>query len=206
LVQRKQLIGVLDTSYVNSTSIFNTLDFLEYKYLRIKSYKDLTKINKLIIPGIGNFRKIIDNLIKEDLFRSLQEFILQKNFTLGICLGMQILCQHSEEGNCEGLNIIKAKVKEFELNKTHIGWNKLTDLNNFPLLKNIDVDEKFFYFVHRFYVEKNQTFSECQLCISDFNSNEFISCFQRENDFGVQFHPEKSQRQGIKLIKNFLDL
>ena len=64
MVQRKQLIGVVDTSYVNSTSIFNTLDFLEYKYLRIKSYKDLTKINKLIIPGIGNFRKIIDNLIK----------------------------------------------------------------------------------------------------------------------------------------------
>ena len=103
LVQRKQLIGVVDTSYVNSTSIFNTLDFLEYKYLRIKSYKDLKKINKLIIPGIGNFRKIIDNLIKDDLFIPLQEFILQKNFTLGICLGMQILCQHSEEGDCEGI-------------------------------------------------------------------------------------------------------
>lgn len=163
--------------------------------------------DKLILPGVGHFRKGIENLKKISLFEILNELVLQKNIPiLGICLGMQLMTEFSEEGNCPGFGWIKARTIRFSFNNElkipHMGWNNLLIERDNMLLKNIS-EEDMFYFVHSYYIICNN--NQDVLSKTKYGI-EFVSSFNYKNIFGTQFHPEKSHQQGLQIIKNFVDI
>jgi glutamine amidotransferase len=171
--------------------------------------KDISKADKLILCGVGHFAKAMDNLDKLNLIDPLNEFVhIQKKPLLGICLGMQLMADFSDEGEMKGLGWIKASVKKFNTTEPqkfkipHMGWNTITVKKSSSLMKDILPDEEF-YFVHSFYMQPND--SEVIL-----NETKYIETFcsgvQKDNIFGVQFHPEKSHSAGSKLLKNFVAL
>ena len=206
MVQRRNQIGILETPYSNSKSIFNTLNFLKVDTLAIINKEDLNSINKIIIPGIGNFTNVIRYLEEKNLINALINFYKENNYILSICLGMQLMCLSSEEGDSKGIGIIKSNVSKFRLNKTHIGWNKISLKNNNPLFKGLNLNENFFYFVHNYFVDDLNTAQFDNYSISTYENRNFISFFQKKKLFAFQFHPEKSQKQGLKLINNFVNL
>jgi len=169
---------------------------------------DILNADKLVLPGVGHFKKGMDNLYQLGIIDSLKEsVIVKKKPVIGICLGMQLMTKYSEEGNCEGLGWIKAETIKFsfddiKLKIPHMGWNNLFVKNNTSLLKNIN-EEDFFYFIHSYYVSCN---NEKDILSETKYVYDFVSCFQRDNIFGCQFHPEKSHDAGLKLLKNFANL
>jgi glutamine amidotransferase len=158
----------------------------------------LKQAEKVIFPGVGEASSAMKYL-KE---KGLDEVI--KNLTqpvLGICLGQQLLCKFSEEGNTECLGIFKAKVKKFEpkLKVPHMGWNNISKLNS-ELYNGISADENF-YFVHSFYAEiGEETTAVCDYIVP------FSASMQKDNFYATQFHPEKSSSVGEQLLLNFLKL
>ena len=132
----------------------------------------------------------------------------EKKHILGICLGMQLLCKYSEEGGCEGLSLVDAKVEKFDFSEEqklkvpHMGWNTLRTARENPLLP-MDEDERRFYFVHSYKVVPNNPDISIGQC--DYGG-EFCAAFQQGNVLGVQFHPEKSHRFGMALMKRFVEL
>jgi glutamine amidotransferase len=151
----------------------------------------------------------MDNLYKLNLIDPLNKFaLIKKKPVLGICLGMQLMANSSEEGNTKGLGWIDASVKKFTTSQTrkfkipHMGWNTIEILKNSPLMKGINSSEEF-YFVHSFFLESNDR-------INDLNETTYIQKFcsgiEHENIFGVQYHPEKSHDAGQILLNNFLSL
>lgn len=171
--------------------------------------KDIAESDKLILPGVGHFAKAMSNLKKLRLLDTLHESVLvKKKPILGICLGMQLLAKKSEEGDAEGLGWIDAEVVKFRVSDQlkykipHMGWNRIYLKKNSSLMKNIpDLSE--FYFVHSYYVKlknKSDLLNETEY---DFI---FTSAVQKDNIFGVQYHPEKSHDTGAQVIKNFIEL
>jgi len=171
--------------------------------------QDIEKADKIILCGVGHFKKAMDNLYKLNLIDPLNKFaLIKKKPVLGICLGMQLMANSSEEGNTKGLGWIDASVKKFTTSQTrkfkipHMGWNTIEILKNSPLMKGINSSEEF-YFVHSFFLESNDR-------INDLNETTYIQKFcsgiEHENIFGVQYHPEKSHDAGQILLNNFLSL
>ena len=166
---------------------------------------NLDTIKKIIFPGVGNFGKVIDNIKKRKLDKIISTLLKNKNIKyLGICVGMQILFDYSEESNSAGLGLINGKVKKLDfrdLPHTHNGWNNINIVNkDSNIIKDID-QNKDFYFNHSYYCEVKKK----ENIVSTLKSNDKISTIvQKENIFGVQFHPEKSHGEGLSLIKNFL--
>jgi imidazole glycerol-phosphate synthase subunit HisH len=163
--------------------------------------------NKLILPGVGHFLNGINKLKEKNLVDILQEKILvEKTPILGICLGMQLMTSFSEEGNVPGLGWINAETIKFQLNDIrhkvpHMGWNSIVKKKNSPLLKNIP-ENSHYYFVHSYHVKCND--AEDILTTTCYGY-EFVSAIQKENIFGTQFHPEKSQEWGARILFNFLN-
>jgi len=159
--------------------------------------EDIKKADKIIFPGVGSFDKAMKELsgVKSYIFEHIDK---GKPF-LGICLGFQILFSSSEEGKEEGLSVIKEKIERFENIKTpHMGWNKVFVERDNRLFKGIE-DESYFYFVHSYFLNKsNYTISK-----TIYGEYDFVSAVQKDNVFGVQFHPEKSSKNGLKLLDNF---
>tara|TARA_B100000242_G_scaffold294051_1_gene274427 strand:+ start:2472 stop:3074 length:603 start_codon:yes stop_codon:yes gene_type:complete len=160
----------------------------------------LSDFDLVFLPGIGSFDKIIENLNKINLIQQLKK-IYHRNSThlVGICVGMQILFDNSEEGKLEGLGLIPGNVKKFLSTETkaglHMGWNEINTK------KFKDFDKKKFYFAHNYYVECNNKY-----IISTSNHLiEFPTIVQNKNVIGIQFHPEKSHKNGINLIKFLLN-
>jgi glutamine amidotransferase len=157
--------------------------------------------DKVIFPGVGEAATTMDFLNKSQLGECLCSL---KQPVLGICLGMQLLCKHSEEGNAKGLGIFDLSVKKFipsnhEQKIPHMGWNTLKKVKS-PLFKNIPQDS-FVYFVHSFYVPQNEN------CIAETNYiHDFCAALHKDNFYATQFHPEKSGKVGEQILQNFLDL
>jgi len=185
---------------------------LLYKFKKIginatvsSNEKEIENAEKLILPGVGHFAKGIENLKKYNLIPVLNRKVFEeKTPILGICLGMQLLTQRSEEGHVEGLGWVDAETKRFSLNGLkipHMGWNTVEIKRENVLFK--DIENPRFYFVHSYHV-----------CCKDENDilattnygYDFASALNRENIYGVQFHPEKSHKSGIKLLKNFVEV
>ncbi len=166
---------------------------------------DISRAEKIILPGVGNFGEIMRSLqsVKNDIIDAAKE----DKYILGICLGMQLFFDTSEEGKGEGLGLIDGVVSRFKGVRTpHIGWNRLFIERECPLLRGI-TDESYFYFVHSYFVEPEDT--NCVAGTTVYGKKftvRFPSVIWNDNVFGVQFHPEKSSAVGLRLLKNFKEL
>lgn len=157
--------------------------------------------DKVIFPGVGEAETTMEHLKATGLDKLIKDL---KQPVLGICLGMQLMCKHSEEGNADCLGIFDAEVKRFvpkrhEDKVPHMGWNTITDTNS-ALFNGFDKDE-FVYFVHSYYVPVN----EHTAATTDY-IHPFSAALHKDNFYATQFHPEKSGSVGERILKNFLDL
>lgn len=194
------MIAIIDYGAGNTASVINVLKDLNADFLLTSDKITIANADKIILPGVGEASSAMMKLNSLDLIDSIKN---AKQPFLGICLGMQLLCEKTEEGDVECFGLIPADVKRFDYKKVkvpHMGWNSITHLKDENIFRNID-ENSYFYFAHSFYVPENE-FST-SVCNYEIN---FSSSVRFKNFFGVQFHPEKSAEQGIEIIKNFLSL
>ena len=200
------MVGLINYGSGNYKSVSNILEYLNIKFIEVNNYKDFKKVNHLILPGVGSYDNLVLKLKSKNLFDELKYHIVEKNFFyLGICVGMQILSDFGYENvKTNGLSLIKGTVEKIPVknqNLPNIGWHKLEIENKESLLfKNIEKSEMYFYFVHSYYFNLTKK----ENCSSKIFYEKYLTAsVENENIFGVQFHPEKSQSGGLKLLKNF---
>ncbi len=195
------MTGIINYGAGNIFSLTSALKRQNITYGMINTQADFEKYRQIIIPGVGHAEVAMSKLLQSGLVNAIKK--LNKP-VLGICVGMQLLTRHSEEGNAHLLNIIPLKTKLFDKNKgikiPHMGWNTVF-LKKEALFEGIS-DKTQFYFVHSYFIENNPIFS-----IATVNyGNLFAAAIQKNNFYGVQFHPEKSGQAGERLLKNFSNL
>ncbi|MBX2931659.1 MAG: imidazole glycerol phosphate synthase subunit HisH [Chitinophagaceae bacterium] len=201
-------IVIIDYGVGNTHSVFNAINFLGYKKVKISDNPEIIKkADLLILPGVGAFDEAINNLKQRGLEPILGEEVLgKKKPILGICVGMQMLASFSEENGLHaGLNWIEGTVKKLELPDgfavPHVGWNNLEIIDN-TLFSNNNMENIHFYFDHSYYFESKDS-SVSAYC--DYGIK-ITAAVQKDNIYGVQFHPEKSQVNGLKLFRRFFTL
>jgi len=203
------MIAIVDYNMGNLASVQNAFAKLKCETV-IESNPDKFKnYEKLILPGVGAFGDAMKHLNERNMVTALKEYAKSGKHILGICLGMQLLFQESEEfGKHKGLGLIKGNVKAFDakhfkesLKVPHMGWNKMTTTPH-PLFNNLD-EEHYLYFVHSFHVECENT--EDIIGTTEYGYN-FTSAVVHNNIMGIQPHPEKSHDNGLKILKNFIGL
>lgn len=203
------MLVIIDYGLGNLASVLNMFKKIGVQDVCISRDKDIiTNATKLLLPGVGAFDAGMDNLEKSGLIPLLNKKVLQdKTPILGICLGMQLLTNSSEEGTKKGLGLIDAETIKFNLNPEwklkipHMGWNYITIKKQNPL---ISLDSKHrFYFVHSYHVKCNN--HEQVLATSHFG-NDFTCMVNKDNIYGAQFHPEKSLKFGMSLLTNFANV
>lgn len=202
------MIGVIDYGAGNLRSVCNSLKKLSVNSTLIRSPEDIKDISSIIFPGVGSFGDSSEQLKKQRLFDPIKSWLKEDRPFLGICIGFQMLFEKSDESpNSDGFGIIPGKVVRFPeenlLKVPHMGWNEIKFENSSdPIWQGIKTSTHF-YFVHSYYPEPLESNS-----VSSITSYglEFASSVRCGNIFGTQFHPEKSQAAGLKLISNFLEL
>lgn len=202
-------IGLIDYGAGNFSSVLNTLDYLQLNVIAIRSIEHFKQATHLILPGVGAFAAAMRKLEGLELIDEMKEQVLvQKKPFLGICVGMQILASMGREfEDYPGLGFIQGTVDKIDaesygLRLPHIGWNELNVLQPSALLAHMS-RTPIFYFVHSYHfspVEKNVIVATCEY------GAEVVAVIEEENIFGVQFHPEKSQHDGLQLLKNFASI
>lgn len=201
------MITIIDYGLGNLASIQNMLRYIGEESLITGDREIIAGAEKLILPGVGKFDAGMQGIERAGIREILdQKVLVEKTPILGICLGMQLMTKSSEEGNQIGLSWIDAETKKFSLDAAykvpHMGWNEVEILEANPLINNIEEYNKF-YFVHSYYVS---TVKEEESIMWTKYGIRFASGISKENIFGVQFHPEKSHKYGMKLLKNFIEL
>jgi imidazole glycerol-phosphate synthase subunit HisH len=198
---------IVDYGMGNIGSIGNLLERCRTQFLLSSDPEKILAASKLILPGVGNFQEGMKNLRQRNLVEVLSTAVLKKKTPiLGICLGMQLMTRSSEEGGENGLGWIDAQAKKFAFGPEsryrvpHVGFNSVAAKR--PTLFKYTGDEPYFYFTHSYFVECNDPTVVAGTTKLD---REFHSAVEKENIFGVQFHPEKSHRSGLALIKAFLE-
>lgn len=200
-------IVIIDYHLGNIKSVQHAFKYLGYRVKVSNRREEIRKSIGIILPGVGAFRDGIKILREKELDKVIEEEIKKGKPFLGICLGMQLLFSHSEEnGLYKGLGIISGKVVRFpiQLRIPHLGWNQVNyyfkkDNIGSCLFSGIP-DKSYFYFVHSYYCVSER--DEAIMTLSDYQHT-FVSAVSQDNVFGVQFHPEKSSIQGLRLLKNF---
>lgn len=198
------MIVVIDYGMGNINSVLKALKRLGYLAISSSKKEEIDNADILILPGVGHFKRGMENLIDLDLIEILNKKVIkEKTPILGICLGMQLLTNRSEEGCVDGFGWIKGDTVKFRIDKKfkipHIGWNNIKIEKENPIFSE-EADQ--FYFAHSFHViPKNE---ENILLTTDYGGK-FVSGMQKENILGVQFHPEKSHESGLEIIKKFID-
>lgn len=200
---------IVDYGMGNLQSVWRKLRRLGVEAKVSADIMEILKADKLILPGVGHFGKAMANLQDRGLLDVLHEAVLvKKKPILGICLGMQLMASRSEEGDCAGLGWLDAQVVRFRVEDTlryrvpHMGWNTVLPSRSNPLMADLDT-EAAFYFVHAYHMQCNQ---EADVLGITHYGYPFVSLVNRDHIFGVQFHPEKSHREGEILLKNFIQL
>ncbi len=204
------MIGIVNYGSGNIQAIANIYNRLNIPYKIIKDPEELKLADRLILPGVGAFDATMKELNDSGLKTALDEEVLfKKKPILGVCVGMQILSNGSEEGNLAGLGWIKGVVKQFDIKKIrekpylpHMGWNTVEPKLEHTLFNGLE-HELGFYFVHSYYFENTQ--SSDILGTTNYGDT-FSSAVFHDNIFGMQFHPEKSHSNGILLLSNFANI
>ncbi|MDK2064380.1 imidazole glycerol phosphate synthase subunit HisH [Aliarcobacter butzleri] len=198
------MIAILDYGVGNLKSIYNMFKKVGVESFITSNIEDIKNANKYLLPGVGSFDHGINSLKSAPFFETLEKEVLEnKKPILGICLGMQLLTNSSEEGKEKGLGWIDASTIKFDLEDKslsipHMGWNKTNPTNTNDIFKNLE--ENRFYFVHSYHVVCNN--QKNILATSNYGKT-FTCSIYKDNIYGVQFHPEKSHKFGMQLLKNF---
>jgi glutamine amidotransferase len=203
------MVLVVDYRMGNIGSILNMFKRLNVKAIVSSDAREIERAEKIVLPGVGSFDVGMRNLRSMGLIDPLRARVVEQRIPLlGICLGMQLLANSSEEGNEPGLGWVDAKVVKFEaglaanMKIPHMGWNSIQLSRECPLFRGMYENPRF-YFVHSYYVVCRQ---EADVLTRTLHGVEFVSAFQKDNIIGVQFHPEKSHKFGMKLLENFAAL
>lgn len=202
-------IVIIDFGMGNLHSIKRTLSRLNADAIISSNPKDIEHATKIILPGVGHFQKAMENLRNLNLIHTLNESVLiNKKPVLGICLGMQLMATKSEEGNVDGLGwfdaeVVRLKIKNSLRHKVpHTGWNQIIISKESLLMSNIP-NQSEFYFVHSYYLKANEKGEVLNETEFEFR---FVSAIEKNNIFGVQYHPEKSHYVGQTLLRNFINI
>ena len=199
------MIVIIDTGCANLSSVKFAVERLGYKVTVSKEPEILQQADKLFLPGVGTAKEAMANLIERDLVEQIKKLTQP---VLGICLGMQMLADASEEGFgdqpvIDTLGIVEGHIKKMDvapLRSPHMGWNQVTAKADNPLFKDIP-ENSYFYFVHSYALPVTEdTIASCDY------GKAFTAAVNKDNFYGVQFHPERSGKAGAQLIKNFLEL
>lgn len=204
------MIALIDYGVGNIRAFTNIYKKLDIPVRVAQSVDDLTGITKVILPGVGAFDHAMEQLEESGMRQRLDELVIQHKVpVVGICVGMQMLAHSSDEGKLPGLGWIDGIVKKFDGSKIsysthlpHMGWNDVKPVKQNELLTGLENDAKF-YFLHSYYfhcIDTQDTIATTEYGI------EFSCAVNRDNIYGVQFHPEKSHQYGIQLLNNFAKL
>ena len=202
-------VGIISSGLGNVASIQRMVERVGASTVYVSSEKECMGCDSLILPGVGHFDEGMRALRNTGLIETIKKLVCDDGVPImGICLGMQLLCRGSEEGSEAGLGLIAADVRKFrlptesKLKVPHMGWNVVHTGSSNPLIPHMEEEQRF-YFVHSYKVVPNDP----AVVIGTANyGGEFCAAFQKDNIFGVQFHPEKSHRFGMALMKRFVEL
>jgi len=198
-------IVIIDYGMGNLRSVQKGFEWIGVKAQVSRNKREIARASAIVLPGVGAFKDCMENLERYGLVEPLLRFIEQGKPYLGICLGLQILFSESEEfGSCKGLDLIRGKVLRFrsdpEHKVPHMGWNTIEKEKEVPMLQGIESGD-FFYFVHSYYVTPEET--QWISTLTPYGER-FVSSIWKENIFAMQFHPEKSQQKGLRILENFV--
>ncbi|MCA9408665.1 MAG: imidazole glycerol phosphate synthase subunit HisH [Candidatus Omnitrophica bacterium] len=198
------MIAIIDYGMGNLRSVQKALEHAGAKTVVTQNKDDILKAAKVVLPGVGAMKPAMEKLQNLDLISTINDVIHAKRPFLGICLGLQLLFESSDEGNVKGLGILKGRVLRFtQLKIPHMGWNQLRlTKTKGPLFKNIK-DGTNVYFCHSYYVQPED---EKIICAQTDYGLTFTAAIHADNIYAVQFHPEKSQTIGLSILKNFLEV
>jgi glutamine amidotransferase len=202
------MITLVDYGLGNISAFINVYKRLNVKVSVARTSAELESASKIILPGVGAFDHAMDRLADSGMQPALEELVtLRKTPLLGICVGMQMLGESSEEGQRPGLGWLPGRVRSFRsrsgfaLPMPHMGWNDVNPIASSAILRQLDAAR--FYFLHSFYFDTADPADVA--AVTDYGGD-FSCVVNRDNIFGVQFHPEKSHQFGIRLLQNFADL
>lgn len=207
------MVSIIDYGMGNLGSVVNMLKYLGVKSKIIKTSQEILESEKIIFPGVGSWDNAIKKIHENGIFDALNQQVLNNEVSLlGICLGMQLMFDNSEEGVLPGLGWISGEVKKFKFNESivnekkfkipHMGWNTVSS-SRLTILNNKLDDGTRFYFVHSYFVNCKDDANILMTCNY---GKEFVCAVNKNNIWGVQFHPEKSHKYGMQLMKNFMEL
>lgn len=195
------MIAIIDYKMGNLRSVQNALSRLGAEWVVTSDHDVIRSASHVLLPGVGNDAEAMANLRERNLCEVIRDL---RHPVLGICVGMQVMCRDSEEGNVECLNIFDAHVKRFpaepDLKIPHVGWNNIANLDS-KLFKGIEPGE-YVYYVHSYYAN----LCPDTIVTTRYGSTMFSAALKYENFYGTQFHPEKSGDVGERIIQNFLNL
>lgn len=200
-------IVIIDYGMGNLRSVYNAFKFLGAQARISDSPDNVKKADKLVLPGVGAFRDAVEGLKKNDLILPIKDFLRSGRDYLGICLGLQLLFEESQEGGVQGLGVLKGGVRGFKkkpgVKIPHMGWNTLNIRK--PGLREMKSvkDDSYFYFVHSYYADPLDKGIEA--AGTEYCGLEFCSMIVKDNICATQFHPEKSQAAGLTFLKNFVE-
>jgi len=195
-------IGIVDYNMGNLASVRNAFKKINANAEVVSEADKLKNYDKLIFPGVGAFGDAMEHLKKSNLDEAMKDFIKSGKYVLGVCLGMQLLFEKSEEfGSHKGLSVIEGEVVKFKTDKKipHMGWNKLFHKNS-PLFEGLN--NPYLYFVHSYHVVCDKKY----VIGKTIYGYEFVSAVNKDNVYGFQPHPEKSHNEGLRILENFVNI